>query len=128
MELIPSIQTYDWGKCGDASKVAVLFKNIKPDFNIEPHKPYAELWMGTHVNGPSFVKHLEKSLYDIVTEQPSYLGNCVQDKFGNNLPYLLKVLSIQKALSIQVHPSKEHAEKLHAEQPKIYKDPNHKPE
>ncbi|GJQ84505.1 hypothetical protein Trydic_g15698 [Trypoxylus dichotomus] len=113
MELIPSIQSYDWGKY---------------DFTIEPHKPYAELWMGTHVNGPSFVKHLERSLFDIVMEQPGYLGSTVQNKFGNNLPYLLKVLSIQKALSIQVHPSKSHAEKLHAEQPQIYKDPNHKPE
>lgn len=45
-----------------------------------------------------------------------------------DLPFLLKVLSIRKALSIQAHPDKELARKLHQEFPKIYKDPNHKPE
>jgi mannose-6-phosphate isomerase len=45
-----------------------------------------------------------------------------------DLPFLLKVLSIRKALSIQAHPDKELARKLHNEFPKIYKDPNHKPE
>ena len=33
-----------------------------------------------------------------------------------------------KALSIQSHPDKALAEKLHAERPSIYKDDNHKPE
>lgn len=106
MELIPYIHSYDWGKYGDTSKVAILFKNVNPGFIIEPHKPYAELWMGTHVNGPSLVKHLKRTLHDVISGQPDYLGSVVQDKFGNNLPYLLKVLSIKKALSIQVHPSK----------------------
>jgi mannose-6-phosphate isomerase len=45
-----------------------------------------------------------------------------------DLPFLLKVLSIRKALSIQAHPDKEIARKLHQEFPKIYKDANHKPE
>uniref|UniRef100_A0A182SBB7 mannose-6-phosphate isomerase n=1 Tax=Anopheles maculatus TaxID=74869 RepID=A0A182SBB7_9DIPT len=44
------------------------------------------------------------------------------------LPFLLKVLSIRKALSVQVHPDKVEAEKLHRQFPDIYKDPNHKPE
>ena len=46
----------------------------------------------------------------------------------NQLPFLLKILSIEKALSIQSHPDKELAQKLHKEFPKIYKDDNHKPE
>ena len=45
-----------------------------------------------------------------------------------SLPFLFKVLSVAKALSIQAHPAKDHAAKLHAERPEIYKDPNHKPE
>jgi len=45
-----------------------------------------------------------------------------------SLPFLLKVLSINKALSLQVHPNKKEAERLHAEFPDIYKDSNHKPE
>merc|ERR1712226_1469929 len=36
--------------------------------------------------------------------------------------------SIQKALSIQAHPDRVLAERLHRERPDIYKDANHKPE
>ena len=39
-----------------------------------------------------------------------------------------QVLSVRKALSIQSHPDKKLAEKLHAEHPKLYPDDNHKPE
>lgn len=39
-----------------------------------------------------------------------------------------QVLSISKALSIQAHPDKALAEKLHSERPEVYKDANHKPE
>jgi len=35
---------------------------------------------------------------------------------------------VRTALSIQAHPNKELAKKLHAEFPDKYKDPNHKPE
>jgi len=44
-----------------------------------------------------------------------------------NIPFLLKVLSVNSALSIQVHPSKEMAQQLHESNPEIYDD-NHKPE
>lgn len=44
------------------------------------------------------------------------------------LPFLFKILSAGKALSIQAHPDKSLAEKLHKEKPKSYKDDNHKPE
>jgi len=48
--------------------------------------------------------------------------------FGPQLPFLFKALSIAKALSIQAHPNKKHAEELFATRPDVYKDPNHKPE
>lgn len=38
------------------------------------------------------------------------------------------MLSVQKALSIQVHPNKSQAEFLHKQFPDVYKDDNHKPE
>ena len=38
------------------------------------------------------------------------------------------MLSVASALSIQAHPDKRLAEKLHAERPHVYKDANHKPE
>ena len=56
------------------------------------------------------------------------LGEDVYREFGGDLPFLLKVLSIHTALSIQVHPDKAQAAALHAARPDLYKDPNHKPE
>ena len=44
------------------------------------------------------------------------------------LPFLFKVLSVNKALSIQAHPDKSLASQLHSTRPDIYKDPHHKPE
>lgn len=44
------------------------------------------------------------------------------------MSFLYKVLSVGKAISIQAHPDKTLAEKLHLDFPNIYKDPNAKPE
>lgn len=51
-----------------------------------------------------------------------------RDYLGRDVPYLFKVLSVGKALSMQAHPDQGLAEKLHAARPAIYTDPNHKPE
>ncbi|KAH1019324.1 hypothetical protein HUJ04_009162 [Dendroctonus ponderosae] len=87
MELQCKVQNYEWGKKGSASKVAQLQKGANRQFEIDENLPYAELWMGTHVNAPSVVKTTDKPLAD-------------------ELPFLFKVLSVNKALSIQAHPSK----------------------
>lgn len=58
---------------------------------------------------------------------PSALG-CEPAAADSALPYLLKVLSIAKALSVQAHPDKSLAARLHASRPDMYKDANHKPE
>lgn len=70
--------------------------------------------MGTHVSGPSTVKHSSLTLKDHLN--------------GQDLPFLFKVLSVRTALSIQAHPDKQLAAQLHATDPKNYRDPNHKPE
>lgn len=64
-----------------------------------------------------------------------FLGETYLQKLGErdeelkqSLSYLFKVLSVNTALSIQAHPNKELAIKLHAQFPDKYKDPNHKPE
>lgn len=49
-------------------------------------------------------------------------------KYKEGLPYLLKVLSIRTALSIQAHPDADLAKSLHRRFPDVYRDPNHKPE
>jgi mannose-6-phosphate isomerase len=64
--------------------------------------------MGCHPNGPS-------------------LDN-IGRPLDANLPFLFKFLSVAKSLSIQVHPTKEHAEQLHKANPTAYTDANHKPE
>ncbi|KAG5936674.1 hypothetical protein E4U53_000170 [Claviceps sorghi] len=56
------------------------------------------------------------------------LSSSVSSKYGTKLPFLFKVLSINKALSIQAHPNKKLAEQLHARDAKNYPDDNHKPE
>ncbi|KAL3525469.1 hypothetical protein ACH5RR_013841 [Cinchona calisaya] len=144
-----SVKNYDWGRNGWESSVARLYvrNNIKV---VEEGKPYAEFWMGTHDSGQSYVAESTVtapapenrvaanggvvetellSLQDLIEKNPrSLLGDKVFLKWGPNLPFLFKVLSVAKALSIQAHPDKELATILHKAQPKVYKDANHKPE
>lgn len=128
MELRCALQRYEWGKLGETSEAALLSKAANPDFQIISHKPYAELWMGTHPNGPSYLVKTGESLNEWIQKNPETLGEKVRQVFGTQLPFLFKVLSVNKALSIQAHPTKEHAEVLHHQHPQVYKDPNHKPE
>lgn len=122
MEILGNIKNYDWGKLGATSKVAHLARLSDKKFELDTKSPYAELWMGDHVSGPSVVKESGESLADYIKKNKEAVGGM------EALPFLFKVLSIRKALSIQVHPNKKEAERLHAERPDIYKDPNHKPE
>ncbi|CAK9832504.1 Mannose-6-phosphate isomerase [Anthophora retusa] len=128
MELKCKIQTYDWGRHGIDSTVATLMKSANPDIVLDEKKPYAELWMGTHPNGPSYMKELNMTLEEYIKQNNEVLGNSVQKIFGSHLPFLFKVLSVNKALSIQAHPNKKKAKELHQQYPTIYKDANHKPE
>ncbi|KAF8651422.1 hypothetical protein AX16_004724 [Volvariella volvacea WC 439] len=130
--LIPTAQQYDWGKVGSSSKVAQFAAASRiPDFVLDESAPYAELWMGTHPRSPSKVLASGETLASHLQKHPDLIGKPIIDKFdaaNGNLPFLFKVLAIEKALSIQTHPDKKTAEVLHAQQPDIYKDPNHKPE
>lgn len=126
-------QSYDWGKIGETSTVAQFVHNTNPSFAIQSDKPYAELWMGTHPSVPSKCQGQSnngKSLAESVQSDPDfYLSKPVIDKFGaQSIPYLFKVLSINKALSIQAHPDKALAKQLFQRDPKNYPDDNHKPE
>lgn len=130
MELKYSLQIYDWGKIGLKSKVAQLLKAAGG--TVDEGKHYAELWLGTHPSGPSYISADNSDEFENldfwIQKNPSFLGKEVSSKFNAKLPFLLKVLSVNKALSIQMHPSKEQAVNLHREFPEIYKDENHKPE
>jgi len=126
-QLYGAVQNYAWGKVGSQSMVAKLSASSDKSFQIDEDQPYAELWMGAHIKAPSKVVGKNKDLDTFINENISVLGFKVQEKY-QSLPYLFKVLSVAKALSIQAHPNKKLAEKLHLERPDIYKDPNHKPE
>ncbi|KAK4185581.1 mannose-6-phosphate isomerase [Podospora australis] len=121
--------SYDWGKKGHDS-AAARFAAATPssDFSIKDDQPYAELWMGTHPSNPSKDLTTGRTLLDLVQDNQALLAPSVAAQYGNKLPFLLKVLSINKALSIQAHPNKKLAEQLHARDPKNYPDDNHKPE
>lgn len=104
------------------------------------HQPCAEYWMGAHPSAPSVleVNGASLSLNQLFQSDPAgNLSQPVAERFGE-LPYLFKVLDVNDMLSIQVHPTKEEAEKgydrenaagipLNAPH-RNYKDRNHKPE
>ncbi|KAH8103340.1 mannos-6-phosphate isomerase [Cristinia sonorae] len=135
-KIIPTTQKYDWGKIGSSSKVAQFAVSSKiPGFTLESHSSYAELWMGTHPSSPShLLSDVNQTLASYLASHPELIGEKVISRFKDagasegNLPFLFKILAIGKALSIQTHPDKATAEKLHKEQPTVYKDANHKPE
>ncbi|WP_421229104.1 mannose-6-phosphate isomerase, class I [Aeromonas jandaei] len=126
------IQGYDWGS---HDSLTTLFGIANPE-----GKPQAELWMGAHPNGCSdvVVAGQPQKLSTLLERAPAaVLGEATLARFGS-LPFLFKVLCAEKALSIQVHPSKAQAEAGFAKEEaagidikasnRNYKDPNHKPE
>ncbi|NWU66429.1 MPI isomerase, partial [Pterocles burchelli] len=126
-----AVQSYSWGKLGLESEVARLLASGDPQFCVQPNRPYAELWMGAHPRGDAVIldnRIPQKTLGQWIAENPACLGTKVRDAFQGSLPFLFKVLSVNTALSIQAHPNKELAAKLHAQFPQHYPDANHKPE
>jgi len=118
------VQQYAWGKPADTSLVARLSDATGPE-------PYAELWFGAHPSAPSLTSTLSSGsdlLQLIESDSQAILGSRVDSAFSGRLPFLFKILSIGSALSIQAHPTKEQARKLHAADPEHYPDDNHKPE
>ena len=101
---------------------------------------YAEYWLGAHPSAPSQILYAQEeiSLSDFLYQNPTALGTQSRQLFGDNLPYLLKILDVANPLSIQLHPTKEQAEigfvqenaaGIPLNDPKrTYKDDNHKPE
>jgi mannose-6-phosphate isomerase len=123
------VNSYDWGKVGQESAAARYAATTAPaDFSIEAEKPYAELWMGTHPSLPSKDVETQRTLLDLVQDNQALMSTEITKRYEGRLPFLFKVLSIRKALSIQAHPNKKLAEQLHARDPTNYPDDNHKPE
>ncbi len=123
---IPSATT-SGGERGPAAFIAKLMGISDPN-----PTPYAELWVGAHPSAPSQILRDETDsipLNDAVRLWPlPILGPRVQNVFGGQWPFLLKILSAAEALSIQAHPDRTLAPLLHAQDPLHYPDANHKPE
>ena len=76
--------------------------------------------MGTHPSLPSKDVETQRTLLDIVQDNQALMSPEITKRYSGKLPFLFKVLSIRKALSIQAHPNKKLAEQLHARDPKNY--------
>ncbi|WP_277209690.1 mannose-6-phosphate isomerase, class I [Isoptericola croceus] len=88
------LRRYDWGS---PTRIPTLL-GTAPD-----GRPVAELWLGAHPSAPSRTAGVP--LHELVRSEPvAMLGRRVSDRFGPRLPYLLKVLAADRALSLQVHP------------------------
>ncbi len=104
-------------------------------------RPAAELWMGAHPAEPSrWAEHPDRpALDELIAGAPQrWLGEASVAAFGPRLPFLMKVLAADRALSLQVHPSQAQAEAGFAAEEEAgvprgsatrnYSDANHKPE
>ncbi|KAI5457471.1 mannose-6-phosphate isomerase [Mariannaea sp. PMI_226] len=123
------VNSYAWGKQGlDSAAARFAAATPSDDLTIQSDKPYAELWMGTHPSNPSRDLVTGHTLLDLFSDNQALLSSTIASHYGSKLPFLFKVLSVNKALSIQAHPNKSLAEQLHARDPQNYPDDNHKPE
>ena len=130
--LTGQVQHYAWG--GKNYITSLIGLNSAKD------QPCAEWWLGAHPSAPSEIENVtgKQSLIEFLSQNPTALGQASRQQFGDELPYLLKILDVEKPLSIQLHPTKDQAEKgFEAENAKgvaltdgtrTYKDRNHKPE
>ncbi|KAL8914978.1 MAG: hypothetical protein Q9172_006983 [Xanthocarpia lactea] len=125
-----SCNNYPWGKKGKESLAATLCaKTPNTGFEINETKNYAEMWMGDYPVMPAKDLKSGEELHKIVDDnKEQLLGKACIEKFGGVLPFLPKILSIAKALPLQIHPNKELSAELHKKNPEKFTDPNHKPE
>jgi mannose-6-phosphate isomerase len=70
--------------------------------------PFAEYWLGAHPSAPAQAEGI--NLNELVSARPELLGQKSRTDFGDQLPYLMKVLSAGHALSLQAHPSRVQAQ------------------
>ena len=128
-----AVRTYAWG-----SRTAIAEFTGRP---VPAAHPEAELWFGAHPGDPAFLEtgKGEQSLLEAVTADPEgQLGSASRDRFGDVLPFLVKVLAADEPLSLQAHPSAEQAIEGYRREEKLgipvnspvrnYRDTSHKPE
>jgi mannose-6-phosphate isomerase len=128
-----AIRTYAWG-----SRTAIAEFTGRP---VPAAHPEAELWLGANPGDPSWLEESngEVSLLQAVLDDPEgQLGATTRARFGDALPFLLKVLAADEPLSLQAHPSAEQAAEGYQREERLgipvnspvrnYRDASHKPE
>lgn len=124
---------YAWG-----SRTAIAEFTGRPSPTMHPE---AELWFGAHPGDPAVLQTEagERSLLDALLEDPEgQLGATVCARFGETLPFLVKVLAADEPLSLQAHPSAAQADEGFERESRLgipvsaptrnYRDRSHKPE
>ncbi|MBJ8338414.1 mannose-6-phosphate isomerase, class I [Antrihabitans sp. YC3-6] len=95
-----ALRNYAWG-----SRTALAELCGRPVPSVHPE---AEMWFGAHPADPArlLIGDDAVSLLDAVAADPvRELGSDVAPRFGNRLPFLLKLLAAEEPLSLQAHPS-----------------------
>lgn len=99
------VQPYDWG-----SRYVIATLQGRPTPSPGPE---AELWIGAHPGAPALLEREQglTTLHRVIAADPEQeLGVACASRFDGRLPFLLKVLAVEKALSIQVHPDRAQAQ------------------
>ena len=128
-----AIRTYAWG-----SRTAIAEFTGRP---VPAAHPEAELWLGANPGDPAWLEgpNGEVSLLQALVADPEgQLGPAARARFGDALPFLLKVLAADEPLSLQAHPSAEQAAEGYLREERLgipvnsplrnYRDSSHKPE
>ncbi len=107
----PNLKTVVWG--GDR---LVPYKGL--DRAIFTQTPYGESWEVSAIKGSESIiangSFRGQKLTDIIAQYPeAILGKKTVEKYGANLPLLMKFIDADKDLSIQVHPNDEMARREH---------------
>ncbi|MGE2816940.1 mannose-6-phosphate isomerase, class I [Mycobacterium heidelbergense] len=134
MELLRgALRTYAWG-----SRTAIAEFTRR---SVPAAHPEAELWFGAHPGDPAWLEteQGEISLMEALVADPEgQLGSSSRGRFGDVLPFLVKVLAADEPLSLQAHPSAEQAVEGYLREERLgipvsspvrnYRDTSHKPE
>lgn len=103
MKLSAPVKDYIWG----GTKLSKEWSFVSFDDR------QAEAWvLSCHKDGESLIENGEysgKSLAEVLREHPEYIGT--NDKKGEGLPILIKLIDAADDLSVQVHPDEEYAMK-----------------
>ncbi|BDB40881.1 MULTISPECIES: mannose-6-phosphate isomerase, class I [Mycobacterium] len=134
MELLRgALRTYAWG-----SRTALAEFTGRP---VPAAHPEAELWFGAHPGDPAWLETPggDTSLLSVLADDPEgQLGSTCRARFGDVLPFLVKVLAADEPLSLQAHPSAAQALEGYRREERLgipvnspvrnYRDKSHKPE